>query len=198
MKYQIITIGHEYGSGGRDIGKLLAEKLGYKYYDSEITAKLAQESGYATGFVKENSEYANTTSSFIFGLNNWANGMVSISDKLFIMQRNLIVDLVTREPCVIVGHCSDYILEDFTNCFRLYLHAPIEQRAKRVNEKYHEQLENPIKELDKRDKKRKTYYRYYTNKKIDNLSNYNLTLDTSNYTDEDCANLIYDILTKAK
>lgn len=198
MKHQIITIGHEYGSGGRDIGKLLAKKLGYKYYDSEITAKIAEESGYATSFVKENSEYANTTSSFIFGLNNWTNGTVSISDKLFLMQRNLIVELASQGPCVIVGHCGDYILEDFSNCFKVYLYAPIEQRALRVNEKYHEQLENPIKELDKRDKKRKTYYRYYTNKKIDDLSNYHLALDTSNFTDEECANFIYDLLTKAK
>ena len=159
MKYQVITIGHEYGSGGRKIGKLLAKKLGYKYYDSKITAQLAKESGYASEFVKENSEYGDTNT---------------------------------------IGHCSDYILRKRNDCLNVFIHSDIEVRAKRVTDEYHEDLKNPIKELDKRDKNRKTYYRYYTNGKLNDLSNYHLCIDSSNLSLDDCADIIYDMVMKTK
>lgn len=197
MKYQVITIGHEYGSGGRKIGKLLAKKLGYKYYDSKITAQLAKESGYASEFVKENSEYGDTNT-ILFGFNNWSSGGITPIDQLYVLQRNLIIKLADQEPCVIVGHCSDYILRKRNDCLNVFIHSDIEVRAKRVTDEYHEDLKNPIKELDKRDKKRKTYYRYYTNGKLNDLSNYHLCIDSSNLSLDDYADIIYDMVMKTK
>lgn len=198
MKYKVITIGHDYGSGGRDIGRKLAEKLNYKYYDTEITAKIAKESGLAESYIKNNSEYATHRNYFLFTLNNWTAGGPSLIDQLYFMQRKIILDLASKENCVIVGHCSDYALRDLSDCFHVYIQSDIETRVKRVVEKYQEELEDPTKELEERDSRRKTYYRYYTDRKLNDITNYNLILDRTNLTDEDCVDIIYDTIKRIK
>ncbi|MFQ6793580.1 AAA family ATPase [Thomasclavelia sp.] len=198
MKCNVITIGHDYGSGGRDIGAKLAEKLGYKYYDTQITAKMAKESGLAESYIKENSEYATHSNYFLFTLNNWNSTGPSLMDQLYFLQREIILDLATKEKCVIVGHCSDYALRNVANCFHVYLQSNIETRAKRVVEKYHEEIEDPVKELKNRDSKRKTYYRYYTDRKLNDLANYDLVIDRTHLSDDDCVEIIYEALKRIK
>lgn len=196
MECKVITIGHDYGSGGRDIGKLLAEMLNYKYYDSEITAQMAKESGLAESFVKNNSEYASHSNYFLFTLNNWTSGGPSLVDQLYFLQRQIIIDLAQKENCVIVGHCSDYALKNISNCFHIYIQSNINARVDRVINQYHEELDDPVKELKERDNRRKTYYRYYTDRKLNDLGNYDLVIDRTHLSDEDCVEIIYQVLSK--
>lgn len=175
---KVIVIGHEYGSGARNIGKAVAEQLGLKYYDSTIVHEIALESGFDEEFVKVNSEYASEKNSFLFNLNNWSMTGPTIQDQIYIAQSNIIKELAEGGDCVFVGHCSDYILRDHDNVFTVFLHGSLESRVKRVVEEYQEELKDPKKEIDNRDKKRVTYYRYYTGRKMNDLKNYHVTLDT--------------------
>ena len=115
MTNKVITISRQFGSGGRSIGKAVAEKLGIPYYDKELVDKVAKESGFSHEFIEEIGEYASVTSSFLFNIAVSSHPMglidtMSVSDKLYVCQTNVIRDLASKGPCVIVGRCADFIL----------------------------------------------------------------------------------------
>ena len=117
MTNKVITISRQFGSGGRTIGKKVAEKLGIPYYDKELVDQVAKESGFSHEFIEEIGEYASVTSSFLFNIAVSAHPMglidtMSVSDKLYVCQTNVIRDLAAKGPCVIVGRCADFILKD--------------------------------------------------------------------------------------
>ena len=116
MTNKVITISRQFGSGGRTIGKKVAEKLGIPYYDKELVDQVAKESGFSHEFIEEIGEYASVTSSFLFNIAVSAHPMglidtMSVSDKLYVCQTNVIRDLAAKGPCVIVGRCADFILK---------------------------------------------------------------------------------------
>lgn len=116
MSKRIITISREFGSGGRTIGKMVAEKLGIAFYDKELIEKIAEETGFSQKFIEEYGEHAPGTNVFSYSfLGRDANG-ISMQDKIWMQQRKLILDLAEKEPCVIVGRCADYILRNRTDC----------------------------------------------------------------------------------
>ena len=127
MEKRIITISREFGSGGRTIGKLVADHLGIQCYDAELIQKLAVESGFDESYIKEAGEY--TPGGFLssalidrsFGPTN--------GDYLWKLQYQIIRDLAEKEPCVIVGRCADYILRDRTDCLKAFIHADMKFRA---------------------------------------------------------------------
>lgn len=195
MKLQIITISREFGSGGRTIGKKVAEQLQIAYYDEEIVSEIAKESGLAESFVKEQGEYANTSSHFLFNFNNWGNGMTStLSDRLYVLQRNLICELAEKGPCVIVGRCADYVLRERRDCLNVFVHADMEFRADRIVRLYGEKVDAPQKRLEEKDKKRSTYYKYYTNRTWGKAQNYHLCLDSGMLGIEHCVQIICDVV----
>lgn len=195
MKLQIITISREFGSGGRTIGKKVAEQLQIAYYDEEIVSEIAKESGLAESFVKEQGEYANTSSHFLFNFNNWGNGMTStLSDRLYVLQRNLICELAEKGPCVIVGRCADYVLRERRDCLNVFVHADMEFRADRIVRLYGEKEDAPQKRLEEKDKKRSTYYKYYTNRTWGKAQNYHLCLDSGMLGIEHCVQIICDVV----
>ena len=127
--YRIITISREFASGGRTIGKKVADALGYAYYDNELVTKIAKESGFAEAFVKENGEYAGFTSSLLFNLslnNIGAAGTLSTSDQLYTYQHKIIRELAEKGNCVIVGRCADYILREREDCLNVFIHADMQ------------------------------------------------------------------------
>ena len=141
MKNRIVTISREFGSGGRTIGKKVAEKLGIPCYDSELIQKIAEESGFAENYVKEAGEYA--SGGFLSSmLANRAFGPTN-EDILWETQCRVIMELAEKGPCVIVGRCADYLLQNKADCLKVFIHADMAFRAKRIVEVYGEREQSP-------------------------------------------------------
>lgn len=194
MKKRIITISREFGSGGRTIGKQLAEKLGVSCYDKELIEKLAEQTGLAKKYIEEQGEYAPTMHPFSYAfVGRSVNGM-SVSDYLWNEQRKKIQEIAEKESCVIVGRCADYILRNRNDVLNVFIHAPQADRAKRIVEVYGETEVEPLKRLREKDKKRAINYKYYTEQEWGRAANYHLTLDSSIFGIEGSVNLLFDIL----
>lgn len=195
--YKIITISREFGSGGRTIGRKLADKLGYKFYDSEIVNKVALESGYHRDFIEKHGEYASSGNTILFSLSRSgtiSNGS-SIYDNIYLAQQKVILDIAKEGNAVIVGRCADYILRDFDNVLNVFIHSDFESRAKRIIHEYGERNDKSIeKRLKERDQKRKTYYKTYTGEEWGKAQNYDLSLDTSTFGIDKCVEIIYKLV----
>lgn len=188
MKNRIITISREFGSGGRTIGKRVAEKLGISCYDAELIHKLAEQTGFDAEYIKEHGEYA-THGWLAPMLANRSMGPTN-QDQLWNLQEKIILDLALKGPCVIVGRCADFILRDKADCVNVFIHADLEYRAKRIVQEYGERDEAPIQRLRDKDKRRAAYHRFYTDMKWGHAQNYHMTLDSGVWGIERCADMI--------
>ena len=191
MKNRVITISREFGSGGRTIGKKVAEKLGIPCYDSEIIQEMAKETGFAPDYVKEAGEYvpdiflSAAFSNRMFGPTN--------EDILWEHQYRVITELAEKSSCVIVGRCADFILQDKADCLKVFIHADMAFRAKRIVEVYGERKQAPEERLRDKDKRRAAYHRFYTDMKWGYAQNYHLTLDSGVLGIDKCAKLIVEL-----
>ena len=195
--YKIITISREFGSAGRTIGKMLAERLNYNFYDSSLVDKVAIESGYHKDFIKEHSEYATSSHPFVYSFSrvNSMNGSgISIYDEIFIAQQKVILDISNKENAVIVGRCSDYILKDRKDVFNVFIYSDIEKRKERIIKEYGELEESIDKRIKEKDKRRKLYYKTYTGREFGDVRNYHIALDSSKLGIEECVEIIYRIM----
>lgn len=196
MEKRIITISREFGSGGRSIGKAVAEKLGIAYYDKELIEQVAAETGYDKKFVEEQGEYAPTKSVFSYAFaGRTINGM-SVSDYLWSVQRNIIIDIAEKKSCVIVGRCADFILKERDDVLNVFIHADKNIRAQRIAELYGENDTEPMKRLDEKDKKRAVNYKYYTDQVWGMAKNYHITLDSGIIGMERCVEIISKLYDK--
>lgn len=195
MKKRIITISREFGSGGRTIGKQLAEKLGISYYDKELIEQLAEQTGLSKKFIEEQGEYAPAKHPFSYAFVGRSIDGLSVSDYLWNEQRKKIQEIAEKESCVIVGRCADYILREREDVLNVFIHAPKDDRAKRIVEVYGETGMEPKKRLRDKDKKRAVNYRYYTDQEWGRAQNYQLTIDSSAFGIEGSVNLLFNILT---
>ena len=194
----IITISRQYGSGGRYIGRKLAEALDIPFYDKEIILRSAEESGISREIFEQLEE--KPTNSLLYSLSLNAGllrgGTVSpelpLSDQVFLIQSEIIRKMANQGPCVIVGRCSEYVLRDRTDCINVFLYSTMEDRIARATTYYGLPLEKAKEKLAKMDKKRASYYNFYTNKKWDALQNYDLTIDTSRFTIDQAIDMIID------
>lgn len=188
MLNRVITISREFGSGGRTIGRKVAEKLGIPCYDAEIINKIAKESGYAAEYIREEGEYASggwlstVFTDRTMGLTN--------QDKLWNIQSRVITELAEKGSCVIVGRCADYILRDKADCLKVFIHACMEKRAERIVKEYGEREETPEQRLKDKDKRRAAYHRFYTNMKWGHAQNYHVCLDSGELGIDRCAEII--------
>lgn len=191
MKKNVITISRQFGSGGRTVGRLLAERLGVPFYDKELVEKVADETGLDSAFIEENGEYSPSKSFFSFALsqgNTIQNGL-SISDFLFCVQRQVILKLA-EEPCVIVGRGADSVLSEREDCLHVFIHAPMAYRAERIVKLYGESEKKPEQRLADKDKKRKIYYKHYTDREWGDAKNYDMCLNSGTIGIENCVELI--------
>ena len=175
LKY-IITIGREYGSGGRFIAKLLAEKLNIKYYDSELIAKAAQESGIDPSVFEQYDE----KKEFFFG---GASGLYSydipLSQKVFLAQNDAIKEIAeSGESAVIVGRCADYVLKEYENRLSVFICAPMEDKINRVVKYYGIDPKKAESVILKTDKKRRGYYNFYTDGDWGMARNYDICVNS--------------------
>lgn len=191
MKNRIITISREFGSGGRTIGKKVAEKLNIPCYDAELIQKIAEESGFDKDYIKENSEYiSGGLLSGVFASRNWG---ATNQDKIWLIQYNIITELSEKSSCVIVGRCADAILRDKMECMRVFVYASMEYRAKRIVEVYGERESSPEQRLRDKDKRRAAYYQFYTDMKWGYAPNYHICLDSSKWGLEKCVDIISEL-----
>lgn len=189
----IITISREFGSGGRTIGKLVAERLGYQFYDRELVNKVAERSGFSPEFIEESGEYASAKSSLLFAMataGQYSADGLSMHDRLYIEQTRFIEELAEEGNCVIVGRCADYILRDNKDCLHVFIHADMTSRAKRIVERYGEKDKSPEKRLAEKDQKRRVYYKNYTGRNWGQAQNYDLCLNSGALGEEACVELI--------
>jgi cytidylate kinase len=190
---RVITVSREFGSGGRSIGRMVAEKLGYAFYDSELVEEVAKRSGFSPEFIKESGEYASTRHSLLFSLataNQFTANGLSVTDRLYLEQSKIIEELAEKGGCVIVGRCADYILRDRTDALHVFIHANTECRAERIVERYGQSDKSPEKRLTEKDQKRKVYYKNYTGRNWGEAQNYDLCLNSSTLGLEACAEFI--------
>lgn len=195
MSTNIITISREFGSGGRTIAKMVAEKLGYKFYDKALVERIAEESGYSPDFIETRGEDASSTSSFLFnlarsGAGGNLDGGPGISDRLYVYQSNVIKKIAEEGPCVIVGRCSDYVLKERKDALHVFIRAEKSFRADRIVRLYGESDLAPYKRLDEKDKKRIVYYNNYTGQSWGYCGNYDLCLNSGKLGIEACAEAI--------
>ena len=178
----VILIGRQFGSGGHDIGKALAEKLGYAFYDQEIIEMTAGTTGYTPEFIQKNEEMM--TSSFLYDLVNQMYMYAQADeeapkDKIYEAESKVVKELAEKGNCVIVGRCSDYVLRDNRNCLRVFFSAPMGNRIKRVMERRHLSEKDARQKIQKEDKWRADNYRYYTGRIWGAAGNFDLTVNTA-------------------
>ena len=188
MKNRVITISREFGSGGRTIGKKTAEKLDIPCYDSQLIQKIAAESGFNEEYIKEAGEYA--PGGFLSSALSHRGIAITNEDYIWEIQCRTITDLAQQGPCVIVGRCADYILRDKADCLKVFIHADLDFRAKRIVEVYGEREQSHQQRLKDKDKRRAAYHRFYTDMKWGHAQNYDLTLNSGTLGIENCVNII--------
>ena len=202
MEKRIITISREFGSGGRSIGRKVAEKLGIPFYDKELVDQVALESGFAPKFVEENGEHSPGKSMFSYafasgGMPGVMNGL-STADFLWNIQCNVILQLAEKGPCVIVGRNADYILKDREDTLHAFIHADKEFRAERIVRLYGESEKSPEARLNEKDKRRRINYQHYTGRTWGDSHNYDICLCSSRLGVEACADMIVDLVNASK
>lgn len=188
MKNRVITISREFGSGGRTIGKRVAEELEILCYDNELLTKIAEKSGFQESYIQDAGEYAPggfLSNAFVrrgSGPNN--------VDYLWQIQYRIISELAEKGPCVIVGRCADYILQDKADCLKVFIHADVTFRAERIVKVYGEREESPEQRIREKDKRRAAYHRFYTDMKWGHAQNYDLTLNSGTLGIDRCVDII--------
>ncbi|MBD5547141.1 MAG: cytidylate kinase-like family protein [Lachnospiraceae bacterium] len=187
---KVITISREFGSGGRTIGKEVAEKLGYAFYDKDLIEKIAEESGLSKEYIEEHGESSPGRNYFGYAFVGRDASGNSVGDYLWRVQRNIIEELAEKGNCVIVGRCADYILRKRTDCLHVFIHADMEKKKERIVNLYGETSASPEKRLREKNKTRAMNYKYYTDRTWGMAENYHLSLDSSVLGEKKCVELI--------
>ena len=201
MKHIIINVGRQLGSGGHDIGRMLALDFQAKYYDRELMNLAANESGFSEKFFEENDE----KKGFFKGLFNVQTSHLSggsmyktnfSQESLFQFQSEAIIKAAREGSCVFVGRCADYVLRDFGNTVNIFISAPMSFRIEQIMNKQHLDPEAARKFIEQKESKRAAYYNYYTGKKWGAAESYDLCIDTSILGIVETEKLIADFIRK--
>lgn len=184
----LITISREYGSGGRYIGRMIAEKLGIKFYDKELVSLVAKESNMSENFIEENDEKKKFSSKF--------NSSYNEDDKLFIAETKVIKDIAKKDSCVIIGRCADYILKDEKNLIKIFIYSTEENKIKRAIKYFNLNEKEALNKIRKENKLRAKHYKYYTNQEWGNIKNYDLIINSDYLGPEKTSDMIVEFITK--
>lgn len=195
----VITISRQFGSGGHEVGERLARELGVPFYDKALIAMAAKQSGlseevFANADEKASSSllYSMVMGSYSFGARVPGINEMPINDKLFIIQSDIIKKAAAEGPCVVIGRCADYILREHDNCLNVFIHASKEERVRRSIAKKDCEERKASDFVTKKDKQRANYYNFYSNKRWDDLQNYDITIDTSRFTIDQAVGMLID------
>ena len=195
----IITIGREYGSGGHQIGEIVAKKLGIAFYDKQIISLAAQKSGLSDEFIANNEQRVksglmqNLAASAAYSSGFFSSQYLPLSESIFISQAQVIRDIAARERAVIVGRCADYILSGRKNTVNIFIHAPIEDRVRRIMALYQLSEADAMKAIATSDKERGNHYFRYTDRKWGKAQNYDLSVNSSLLGIEGTVEMLADV-----
>lgn len=180
---KVITISRQYGSGGREIGKRIADHYGIPFYDNELIARAAKETGFAEETFEKAEDKASNSLLYslamgvnVFGNQDFGFTGLSLDDRIFLAQSDVIRKIAQEGPCVIVGRCADYVLKECDNVVNLFIKADMSSRIERAVKDYGD---DPIKAADiilKKDKHRANYYNYHVGERWSDLNNYDLVI----------------------
>lgn len=181
-EYPVITIAREYGSGGREIGRRVAKDLGFAFYDKELIDLVAQENHLKPDVVERKEQNLSSTLLYELVMQDFTAPVersLSFDDALFVAQSRVIRRLAAQGPCVIVGRCADYVLQDHRRCFNVFIHASTDSKFDRAVTEYRDSGGEAMDKLRRVDKARAGHYRAYTGRTWNDATNYDLTLDSS-------------------
>ena len=188
MGNYIYTLGRELGSGGYTVAKLLAERLGIKLYDKELLAQAAKDSGFCEEIFENHDErptnsflYSLVMDTYSFGYTSSAFSDMPINQKVFLAQFETIKKIASEGPCIMIGRCADYALADFDNCLSVFFHADLQTRIRRIAKIYDLTDAKAKDRIIKTDKKRSSYYNYYTSKRWGDADSYDLCIDSGKF-----------------
>ncbi len=199
----IITIGREYGSGGKEIGKKLSEKLGIPFYDDEFAEDVAEAVNAHPDVVKKVDERA--TNSLLYtlvsggglrGISDVIQYEMHINDKVFVGQSNFIKETAKKGPCIFLGRCADYVLDGEENLLRVFLYADMDKKIERISRLYDLDSKKAKEKIVKIEKQRRTHYNYYTDREWDDLSTYDLCINVGLLGVDNTVDLIADCVKK--
>lgn len=189
MNIPVITIAREYGSGGRLIAEKLAKNLQIPFYDKELIVLASQKSGFTEEYIRQAEQVK--SASFLYNL-YMTSQVFPMSDQIFLLQSKIIQELAEKGPCVILGRCADYVLRDMPNCMNVFVHAPLEERVHRASKEYGDTASNMEDYIRKQDKKRSSYYNYFSQNKWGSVKQYHLAI-SSTFGIQKTAKIIEDV-----
>lgn len=196
----VITISREFGSGGHEIGKYIAKELGISFYDKELIKLTSQNTGYTSEYIKENEQ--KLTNSLLYDLYEqnftYVNDEIPPKDALFLVQSKIIREICSKESCVIVGRCANFILKDHPNCTNIFIHATKNYRKEKINKYYDVKIPFTNEDLKQSDEQRANYCMHFANKDWRDATNYHITLDSSLYGSKDSAKKIIEFIKNSK
>lgn len=195
----VITISREFGSGGHEIGRQVAERLGINFYDREIVLKAAENSGLSEDYIEQ--EEQKITNSMLFNLSVGTysgKSFQAVSDQIYIAQSRAIREYADEGSCVIVGRCADYILRDDAFCLNVYIHADKFFKLNRIMQKYDLEQTDAEKLIKEMDRRRSRHYRFYTSQEWGKIGNYHLCVNSGKLGIEQSVNLIVDLAEKMR
>ena len=192
MAKRIITISREFGSGGRFIGEEVAKKLGIAYYDKNIIGQIAEKSGLSPEYIQENAELSPKKGLFAYAFSGRDITGKSVEDMVYEAQRNIILELAEKEPCVIIGRNADYILKDRDDVLNVFIHGNMPEKIKRITGLHNVEEKEVVKMMADTDKRRRTNYNFYTDQNWGKASNYTLCLNSSQLGYDRCEMIIME------
>ena len=193
-KHTVITISREYGSGGRYIGRLVADKLGIKFYDRDLVEKLSEKTGLSTEYIENNEQKRGV----LDALNSGCYYNLTNADELFVQESELIKDLAKNESCVIIGRCSDFILKDNEDVINIFVYSTMKNKIERAVERYNLSEKEAEKEIKNIDKLRSNHYKHYTGKVWGDNENYDLCINSDTFGVEKAVDMICEIAMNEK
>ena len=197
MSKYVITIARGYGSGGRTIGKMLSEQLGIPYYDRDLLRLASDDSGINEQLFAKSDEKLKKSLLFNIASKVYKGEIIPpdsdefvSNDNLFNYQAKIIKELADTESCIIIGRCADFVLKDYENVAKVFVHAPLDdciKNVKEITDKSEKEIEKQIASIDKH---RSEYYRYYTGRDWEDAKNYDLCLNSSNLGFQKCVDIV--------
>lgn len=193
-QYPILTIGRQYGSGGKAIAQTLSQRLGIPYYDNELVTRAAERSGFPPDLFKNADHSASNSLLFSLAMSSAPIQLERpLGEQVFIIQSNIIKEMASEGPCIILGRCANYVLREFPNLFSIFLHAPVDWRIKHACAFYGIDEKTAASEVALRDKRRANYYNYFTGGRWSASESYDLVLNTSRLGVDGTVNLLEGI-----
>ena len=198
---KLVTISREYGSGGRMIGQLIARKLNVPFFDKDVIDAAIMKQGYSKETIEEAELKAKNGFSYGLSLALFRNDVggaesLSLNEKIFLANYNVIQEICKGGEGVIVGRCADYILDEVPGVTNVFCYAELEDRVARAIDEYNIDKKNALKVVEDYDKSRHNYYKYHTGKKWGDAKNYNLMINTSYISLEATADLVCTYVNK--